>query len=162
MTLAATALLLIGLLQAPVDFSGQWAADPPAEKAPGDMGSGWGSPFTISQTPAQLVVEQALFTRYDGQPPVRTVYALDGSESRNTVMTGHATQSRVSRAKWDGAVLAITTTYPGIDPSTGKPFSTEVTYRLSLESPDVLVVETARAGALGSKPIATRTVYRKK
>jgi hypothetical protein len=159
------ALLLAAALltaQAPADFSGQWVADPPAEKAPGDMGSGWGSPLSIAQDAKQLVAEQALFSRYDLQPPVKTVYALDGSESRNTVMTGHATQVRTSRAKWDGAALLITTSYPGLDPQSGKSFSTEVVYRLTLESPGVLVIEAARAGALGGKPTNTRTLYRKR
>ena len=69
MLLSALALSL--LLQA-TDFSGQWTADPPAEKAPGDMGSGWGSPLTITQDARQLIVEQALFSRYDLQPPVKS------------------------------------------------------------------------------------------
>ena len=79
----------------------------------GDMGSGWGSTLTITQDARQLVVEQALFSRYDLQPPLRFVYALDGSETRNTVMMGHATQVRTSRATWDGAALRITTTLSG-------------------------------------------------
>ena len=150
------------VIQAPADFSGQWVADPPAEKAPGDMGSGLGSPLTIAQDAKQLVVEQALFSRYDLQPPIRTVYQLDGAESRNAVMAGHATQMRASRARWDGAALVITTTYPAIDASSGKTFSTEVVQKLALESPGVLVIDTTRAGALGGKPVSTRTVYRKR
>ena len=129
-----SALALSVLLQA-TDFSGQWTADPPAEKAPGDMGSGWGSALTITQDGKQLIVEQPLFSRYDLQPPVKTVYALDGTESRNTVMTGHATQTRVSRARWDAAAVVIDTTYPAIDPATGKSITTSVTQRLTLESP---------------------------
>jgi len=150
------------VIQAPADFSGQWVVDPPAEKAPGDMGSGLGSPLTIAQDAKQLVVEQALFSRYDLQPPIRTVYQLDGSESRNAVMAGHAAQMRASRAKWDGAALVITTTYPAIDASSGKTFSTEVIHKLTVESPSVLVIDTTRAGALGGKPVSTRTVYRKR
>lgn len=147
---------------AAVDFSGQWTADAPAPKTPGDMGSGWGPQFTITQDARQLVVEEPLFSRYDLQPPVRTVYALDGSESRNAVMTGHATQLRVSRAKWEGDVLVIATSYPAVDPGTGKTFTAEVTQRLALESPGVLVIEATRAGALGGKPTTSRTIYRKK
>jgi phage baseplate assembly protein W len=58
--------------QAPPDFSGQWTVEaapatttPPTPGAPpprGDMGSGWGSPLTITQDARQLVVEQVLFT----------------------------------------------------------------------------------------------------
>jgi hypothetical protein len=154
-------------VQAPPDFSGQWtveAAAAPAPQSPlprGDMGSGWGSPLTIAQDARQLVVEQTLFSRYDLQPPLRFVYALDGSETRNPVMMGHTTQLRVSRASWDGQTLRITTNYPAIDPASGNAFTTEVTYRLILESPTTLVIEATRGGALGGQPTKTRTVYRK-
>ena len=166
---AILCVLVIGTMRTaaqPATFAGNWSAQPPAppEKgaAPrGDMGSGWGTPLTITQTGAELVVSHAFFSRYDLQPPLRYVYKLDGSESRNSTMAGHATQTRVSRATWDGAALKIVTTYPGIDPSTGKPFTTTVTQRLSLTAPDELVIETLRAGALGGRDTTTRTVYKK-
>ena len=109
-----------------------------------------------------MVIEQPLFSRYDLQPPVRSAYALDGSESRNAVMIGHSTQLRLSRTSWDGPALLITTSYPAIDPASGKTFTTEVAQRFSLESPDTLVVEVTRAAALGGPDSATRTVYRKR
>ena len=154
-------------VQATPDFSGQWtveAAPAPAAQPPlprGDMGSGWGSPLTIAQDAKQLVVDQTLFSRYDLQPPLRFIYALDGSETRNPVMMGHTTQLRVSRASWDGQTLRITTNYPSIDPASGNAFTTEVTHRLTLESPTTLVVEATRSGALGGQSTKTRTVYRK-
>ena len=160
-------------VQATPDFSGQWTVEaapapttPPAGGAPatpprGDMGSGWGSPLTIAQDAKQLIVEQTLFSRYDLQPPLRFVYALDGSETRNSVMTGHTTQLRVSRASWDGQTLRITTLYPALDPASGKALSTEVTHRLTLESPTTLLIEATRGGALGGQSTKTRTVYRK-
>ena len=37
------------------------------------MGSGWGSPLTITQDAKQLVVEQTLFSRCDMQPQLRFV-----------------------------------------------------------------------------------------
>ncbi len=125
------------------------------------MGSGWGTPLTITQTATELVVQHALFSRYDLQPPLRFAYRLDGSESRNTTMAGHATQTRVSRAEWEGQALKIVTSYPGIDPGTGKPFTTIVTQRVSLESPTQLIIEAVRSGVLGGRETATRTVYRK-
>ena len=161
MTAGVLALVIVLGWQGLVDFSGQWVADPPAAAAAGDMGSGWGSPLSITQDARQLVVEQALFSRYDLQPPVKTAYALDGSESRNTVMTGHASQTRVSRAKWDGAALVIETTYPAIDPATGKSITTNVTQRLTLESPGVMVIDATRSGAFGGGPTHARTAYRK-
>jgi hypothetical protein len=165
--LSATAMA-----QAPADFSGRWTADrEPAPSAPapgaaatpvrGDMGSGWGSPLTITQAATRLVVEQARFSRYDLQPPLRLEYALDGSESRQSVMIGHTSQTRVSRTAWEGQALRITTLYPAVDPASGRSFLTEVTYRLTLDSPTTLVVEVTRSGALGGRPTSTRTVYRK-
>jgi hypothetical protein len=152
------AALALSLLLQGANFSGEWTVDAP----PADMGSGWGSPLTITQDAKQLVVEQALFSRYDIQPPVRTAYALDGSESRNTVMTGHATQTRLSKARWDGPSLVVSTTYPAIDPSTKKAFTIDVEHKLTLEAAGTLVIETTRAGVLGGKPVTTRAVYRKK
>jgi hypothetical protein len=161
------------VFQAAPDFSGQWAVEPaasagaPAPGAPaappkGDMGSGWGSAFTITQDAKQLILEQALFSRSDLQAAPRFIYALDGAETRNTVMTGHTTHVRISRAAWDGQTLQITTTYPAVNVASGKPFATEVVQRLTLESPTTLVVEVTRAGALGGQPTKTRTVYQKR
>jgi hypothetical protein len=165
--------------QAPPDFSGRWTIEsapvapaPAGGNAPaarpdqgtlarGDMGSGWGSPLAITQDAKQLVVEQTLFSRYDLGPPLRFVYTLDGSETRNEVMIGHATQVRSSRATWDGQTLRIATRYPGVDPDSGKPFTIDVTHRLSLESPTSLVVEVRRGAALGGPETTTRSVYRK-
>jgi hypothetical protein len=187
--LATVAVITIGgwapsamSFQTPPDFSGRWTIETPAPPAPappaaggaapalrpdqgalgrGDMGSGWGSPLTITQDAKQLVVEQTLFSRYDFATQPRSAYALDGSESRNDVMIGHSTQVRTSRARWDGQSLIITTTYPGSDPSSGKPFTTDVTHRLTLELPTMLVVEVTRGAALGGKPTTAKTVYRK-
>ena len=160
-----TGLLLALMLttsQPPADFSGQWTAEPGAATGAGNMGSGWAPSITITQNGAQLVVEEAIFSRYDLQPPLRTVYALDGSETRNTVMPGHSTQTRVSRAKWDGAALVITTSYPVVDPSSGKPLTAQLTQRMVLEAAGALVIETSRSGVLGGNPTTTRTIYRKK
>ncbi len=158
------------------DFSGRWAiesaAAPLSTGAPagrpdqgrlavGDMGSGWGAQLTITQDGEQMIVEPAVFSRYDAAEQPRMVFALDGTESRNAVMLSHTTQVRVSKAAWDGRSLRITTQYPGMDPDSGKPITTEVVHRLSLESPATLVVEVTRGAALGGKATTTRTVYRK-
>jgi hypothetical protein len=166
LAVSALAVMLIHTApaaQAPADFSGQWTAQAPPDSKPprGDMGSGFGTPIAISQDAGQIVIQQTLFSRYDLQPPVRYAFALDGSESKNAVMIGHSTQVRTSRAAWDGAALRITTAYPAVDPGSGKAFTTEVTYRLSLESPSTLVIEATRAGVLGGKPTTTRTIYQK-
>ena len=126
------------------------------------MGSGWGSPITITQDATRLIVEHQMFSRYDLQPPLRHIYALDGSETQYPIMISHATQMRRSRAVWEGKILVLTTQVPGTDPVTGKPFTTEITQRLLLESPATLIVQVTRAGALGGELTGSRTVYSKK
>ena len=125
------------------------------------MGSGWGPTITITQDSARLTVEYAFFARGDMQPPLRFVYALDGSETKNTVMMGQGMQTQTSRAKWDGAKLVLTTRHSFVDPATNKPAMTDVTQTLSLESPTALVVEVARPGVAGGPPSTTRASYRK-
>jgi arylsulfatase len=125
------------------------------------MGSGWGPTITITQDAARLSVEYAFFSRGDMQPPLRFVYALDGSETKNAVMMGQGIQVQPARTKWDGDRLVITTTHSFTDPGTGKPLTIDVTQTLSLESPTSLVVATTRAGVLGGPATSTRTVYRK-
>jgi hypothetical protein len=162
-------LCLIVSIQLPADFSGRWtvetasAASAPGGRgaARGDMGSGWSSTIAITQDAKQLVVESIVFSRSDLQAQPRFVYALDGSETRNTVVMGRGPQLQSSRAKWDGADLQITTTHTFDDPATGKPVTMDVTQTLSLESPGRLVVEVTRGRVLGGQPSTTRTVYTK-
>jgi len=134
---------------------------PAAAAAPGDMGSGWGSPMTIAQAADRLSVEYTIFSRYDLQPPLNFTYPLDGSVGRNTVMMGRGEQIESSRAQWNGATLVIITTFPVTDRGAGQPFTAELTRKLSLESPTTLVVEVTRSGVLGGPASTTRSVYRK-
>lgn len=169
------AILLLGAAaQAPVDFSGRWTLDAPAiattaavpgtpaaAAAPGDMGSGWGSTLTIAQDTTKLNVEYAFFSRYDAQPALTFVYPLDGSEGRNVVMMGRGEQIELSRARWDGQTLTITTSSRITDRGVAKPFTAEVTRKLWLESPATMIVEVTRPGILGGPSSTTRSVYRK-
>src|SRR5262245_61997419 len=138
------------------DFSGRWTIEPEpapatpasgaaAQPASGDMGSGWGSPLTITQDAKQITVEYTIYSRYDLQPPLRFTYALDGSESRNTLMLGRGAQVQTSRTRWDGQTLAITTVHTLADPTSGKPLAVEVQQKLTLDSPTALVVEVTRS-----------------
>jgi hypothetical protein len=174
-TLSTALALVAGLrAQAPVDFSGRWTLDAPAiattpavpgtpaaAAKPGDMGSGWGSPLTITQDAKKLAVEYAFFSRYDAQPPLTFTFPLDGTEGRNTVMMGRGQQIETSKAAWNGSTLIITTTSRVDDRAAGKPFTVEVTRKLSLESPTTLIVEVTRGGVLGGAATTTRSVYRK-
>jgi len=174
MFLTVLIVFCLAATQAPADFSGRWTLDAPAvattpavpgrpasTAAPGDMGSGWGSPMTIAQDAKQLSVEYQVFSRYDLQPPLKFTYPLDGSEGRNTVSLGRGEQVETSRARWDGQALVIVTTFHVTDPAAGQPFTVDVTRRLTVESPTTLTVEVTRAGALGGPSTTTRAVYRK-
>lgn len=166
----ALGLLSAGLeppQQARPDFSGRWTVEAPAapagprgggaaaRPASGNLGSGWGSTITVAQTPGALTVEYAFFTRGDMQPPLKFTFALDGTETKNTVMMGHGFQVERSKAAWEGQSLVIATLHDYRDPSTGKPATFQVARKLSLESADTLIVETTRAGE------TTRVVYRR-
>jgi hypothetical protein len=126
-----------------------------------DLGSGWGSTITITQAGSRLTVDYAYFGRGDMQPPLRFHYALDGSETKNSVMMGRGIQEQVSTAAWAGDTLVITTRHGFENPETGQPATAEVRRRLWLEAPASLVVETTRSGVLGGPPSTSRTVYRK-
>ena len=147
----------------PTDFSGRWtmqAASAESSGGRGTMGSGWGSTISLTQDAARLTVEYAFFGRGDMQPPLRFVYALDGTETRNSVMMGRGIQGESSKTAWNGEKLVITTVHGFADPSSGKPLTQTVMRTLSIEG-GTLVVETTRSGVLGGPPATTRTVYTK-
>ena len=148
-------------------FAGRWVAAPDtttsgANPATGSPGSGWGTPLTIAQDRTRLTVEYSFFSRYDLQPPLQFTYALDGTETKNTVMLGLGVQEQFSRAVWSGSALVITTVHIVANPAgAGDSLRVEVTRRLSLDSPTRLIAETTRAGVLGGPSSTTRTVYTK-
>jgi len=156
------------------NFTGEWvrvdsaparvavAATGDAAFRRGDMGSGWGSPLTITHGADRLVVEYTFFSSYDLQPRLRFTYLLDGSESRNAVMIGHATSEQRSKVSWERSTLVITTTYPAPIGADGRPVVAEVRQALTLESPTLLVVETTRVGILGGATTTITTTYSKR
>ena len=159
-----------GLSQSRPDFSGDWIrADSTTELRTvatvgdagfrvGTMGSGWGSPLTLRQQANQLVVEYAFFGTYDLQPRLNFTFKLDGSESRQAVMIGHAESVLRSRVAWRDTTLVITTIYPTPPGTT----VAEMRQSLTLASPTTLIVETTRGGIAGTTPAVIRTVYAKR
>ena len=166
---AIAALATGAAAQEKPNFAGRWSSDAASTPAGrggrgagvGDAGSGWGPVISITQVASQLTIEYAFFTRGDMQPPLRFVYALDGTETKNSVMMGRGVQVETSKASWDGDTLVITTLFPFTNPSTGQPMTSEVKRTLSLASPASLVVETVRVGVPGGPSSTTRTVYTK-
>jgi hypothetical protein len=86
------------------DFSGTWALDPASASAGsgGVLGSG---PATVRQTADALTIERTV----DDSTVILT-YKLDGSDSRNTIVSrdGQSSDS-MSTATWDGPTLTIVT-----------------------------------------------------
>jgi len=107
----AVVLFASGLSAQGTSFAGKWAPD--AEKnaanaAGGGGGRGGGrggaAPMTVTQDAKTLTIERMI-----GENTTKTVYNLDGSDSKN--MAGRAGQQteQVSNAKWTGEKLVITT-----------------------------------------------------
>ena len=157
MAIALTAAaLLVGAsisAQAP-NLSGKWtlvpAADAPAGgKGGGGFGGFCGPECTIAQDAKTLTV-----TRTTQAGDVKTVYNLDGSESKNTAAGRQGAQvTSVSTAKWEGPKLNIVTkTDMG-----GQ--AVEAKTVLSLEGGN-LVVERTAPGREGG-PTTTKQTYKK-
>lgn len=155
---AALVVLTAGLLaQAKTDFSGKWAMDAPADAGAAMAGGGgggrggrggrggFGQAATITQDANTLTIEYT-----QGQNPVKLVYKLDGSESKNTMSFGGNSIEQSSKATWDGAALKIvTTTQMG-----------ESTRELSIEG-GKLVVSSTNPGRDGGAPTTTKVTYSK-
>ncbi len=174
--LAVQGLLLLATTataQGRQDFSGRWVAVPESSPIPDGrgqpdpasvartMGSGWGDRLTIDQNASALVVERAQFSVYDMQAPMRFLYALDGSESRNTINMGRGSQELVSRAGWQDSSLVITTTFRFSDPRSGRAETSDLKQLLSLDPSGSLVISATVGGALGGTPFTAATTYKK-
>ena len=175
-TVAIAGLAIRAGAQQRPDFSGVWTTVPApngaAAAAPlltgdaqfpiGDMGSGWGSPLTITQNASHLTVAYVFFVPYDLQAPLRFVFNLDGSETRNTVMMGRGMQVQRATAMWAGDALVLSTRHVLPYPNDGAQQTVEVRQSLTIASSGSLVVETTRAGVMGGPTTTTRTVYTKR
>jgi len=137
-------------------------AGPGRGRGRGTLGSGWGPDLTITQEANRLTLQYVRFGRGDMQPPIIYHFALDGSESKNRLLLGWGVEEPVSRARWDGSRLVITTQHASPDPATGAPAAYQTTQVLSLESATTLIVETTRPGALGGETSVTKTTYTKR
>ncbi|MHB1097636.1 MAG: hypothetical protein ACYC3F_15875 [Gemmatimonadaceae bacterium] len=155
------------------EFSGVWTVVPSPNAAAaatplvtgdapfptGDMGSGWGSPLTITQDARRLTVTYPFFVPYDLQPPLTFTFDLDGSESRNTVTMGRGVQVQRTTVAWAGDTLVLATRHVLPYANDDAQRTVEVRQSLSLASTGTLVVETTRLGVQGGPATTTRTLY---
>ena len=147
------ALVLAGVsasAQSKATFAGKWTMVPESVAAAGVSGRGaLGQEFTAVQDDKTLTVT----TNNPQLGELKTVYNLDGSESKNPINFGGQTVERVSRVKWDGAKLVITTTI-----NLGGNAS-ETTQSWLLDGSGNLVIETS--SNFTGTPTTTKATYKK-
>ena len=154
---AAVVLFTASLFaQAKPSFAGKWTmvADPNAAPAGGGRGrggfGGLGMEFTAAQDDKALTVTS---TGQNGE--VKSIYNLDGSDSKNTMNFGGNAIDRISKTKWDGARLVITTT------TNFNGNANESTQTWSLDASGNLIVEATNPGRNGGAATTTKTTYKK-
>ena len=157
--LMSAAALVLGAsnvsAQAKPSFAGTWTAivDPNAPApTPGRGGGrgGLGQGATIAQDANTITI-----TRTTQNGEIKTVYNLDGSESKNTMTFGGNSVEQVSKAKWDGDKLIVTTT----SQFNGNPI--EMTVVMALDAAGNLNVESTGPGRGGGPPTTTKMSYKK-
>jgi hypothetical protein len=111
---AAVVLMAAGLFaQAKPSFAGKWTrvVDPAAAPAQGGGrggGGALGTDLTISQDATTLTIEY--MSGGQAPAPVKLVYKLDGSESKNSVPGRGGVMEQVAKASWTGSTLTVNTT----------------------------------------------------
>jgi hypothetical protein len=158
-SLVAIAMLAIAgasiSAQSKTSFAGKWTLvpDPNAAAAGGGRGRGMAGGLGPELTAAQDDKTLTVTTNNPQLGELKTVYNLDGSESKNPLNFGGQSVDRVSKVKWDGAKLVITTTIN----FNGNPSETTQTWML--DGSGNLVVETSSNFA--GTPTTTKSTYKK-
>lgn len=153
---AAVVLATAGVFaQAKPNFAGKWTmvADP-AAAAPGGgggrggRGGGLGQDLTISQDATTLTIEY--MGGGQAPAPVKLVYKLDGSESKNSVPGRGGMMDQTAKASWTGNTLTVNTTM----------MNGEQKRSFALEGGN-LVVETTQPGRDGGPGTPMKVTYKK-
>ena len=136
------------------NFSGTWnrVTDPNAAPTGGRGGGrgGIGMTATITQDAKTLTI-----TRTTQNGEVKTVYNLDGTDSKNTMTMGGNPVEQTSKAAWEGSKLVITTNYAmGENAITTK-------QEFTLDATGQLVVSVTAPGRGGGEPTTTVATYKK-
>jgi hypothetical protein len=167
MSIAAVAFVATNAFaQAKTNFAGTWnmVVDPAQQQAAGGGGGaggrgrgmgggGFGPTFSIAQDEKTLTITQ---TR--GQTEIKSVYNLDGSDSKNTVMMGRGDQAaqveQISKATWEGANLVIVTKQQMGENTI------DIKRTLSVAADGSLTIETSRPGQDGNA-MTSKVTYKK-
>ena len=135
-------------------FAGSWTLVPDPNAAGGGGGGGRGGALlgqaaTVTQDDKTLTI-----TRTTQNGEVKMVYNLDGSDSKNMVQGRGGQMEQVSKAKWDGAKLVITTSFQMGDNAVTR------TQTLALDASGQLTVTTTGPGR-GGEVMTTTQTYKK-
>jgi hypothetical protein len=156
---AVVALMLVAgaaaaIAQAKPNFTGKWTLVPdPNAPAPTGRGRGMGGGLGQASSAEQNDKTLTVVTTNEQIGEIKAVYNLDGSESKNPISFGGQSVDRVSKVKWDGAKLVITTTIN----FNGN--AMESTQAWSLDATGNLVVETT--SSFTGTPTTTKSTYKK-
>jgi hypothetical protein len=133
-------------------FAGSWTlvVDPNAAAPGRGGGGGLGQAATITQDAKTLTIAR---TTQNGE--VKTVFNLDGSESKNMMMGRNGQTEQISKAVWDGNTLVVTTSF-----TMGEAAVTR-TQKFSLDASGQLVVATTSPGRGGGEPMTMTQTYKK-
>ncbi len=137
------------------NFAGSWAlvvdpnAPPPTGRG-GGGGGGLGQAATLTQDAKTLTI-----TRTTQNGEVKTVFNLDGSDSKNMMQGRGGQTEQVSKAVWDGNKLVVTTSF-----TMGENAVTR-TQAFTLDASGQLVVSTTAPGRGGGEPTTTVMTYKK-
>jgi pectate lyase len=136
--------------QATPSFAAKWTMVGDPSAAPGGGRGGLGREATIVQDAKTLTI-----TRTTQNGEIKSVYNLDGTDSKNTMTFGGNSIDQISKLKWDGSKLVITTS----SSFNGNAF--ETTMALSLDADGNLVVDATAPGRGGGAPTTTKLTYKK-
>ena len=141
LSVALTLIFTVEAAQTPPNLSGTWRPQNPAAARPAD-------PFelTITQTP------EAVTLRVPLQTPESVTLKTDGQEARAQGAGPGAPTTTASRAAWEGAKLAVSTTV-----TTGR--GTTTSKQLYSVDGDRLSIETTSLNADGSAQPARTAIY---
>jgi len=140
--------------QSKPSFAGKWTLvpDPNAAQGAGRGRGGFGGlgqEFTAEQNDKTLTV-----TTTNAQlGEMKMTYNLDGTETKNPLSFQGTSIDRMSKVKWDGAKLVITTT------TDFNGNSAESTQSWSLDGSGGLVIETT--SNFGGNPQTAKATYKK-
>jgi hypothetical protein len=138
-------------------FAGSWTMVPDPNAAGGGGGGGGrggggmllGQAATVTQDDKMLTI-----TRTTQNGEVKMVYNLDGSDSKNMVAGRGGQTEQVSKAKWDGGKLMISTTLVMGENTVTR------TQTLALDGSGQLVVTSTGPGR-GGEVMTTTQTYKK-